>query len=165
MVHKCVDCDACFKTHEKLIRVHNTGFHEYILPLVEYNYDLVPGSYRTIVRENAVKVTFTVTSTENHYVCSITVFLLIMGSLIIFSNTHAPDDCEPYCGITSNNGCVVLPVPGTRYRYLVPVCRTCDSIPGTTWCTSYRSVQYHVSYTVVLGVPGKKIVSDEGEIY
>ena len=58
-----------FQTHlnsQKMICVHNTGFHKLILPLVGCYYDLVPGRYRTIVWENAVKMIFTITSPENH---------------------------------------------------------------------------------------------------
>jgi len=38
--------------------------------LVGCSYNLVPGRHRTIVRENAVKVIFTITSTENYYLAS-----------------------------------------------------------------------------------------------
>jgi hypothetical protein len=44
----------------------NTGFQKLILPFVGCHYDLVPGSYWKIVMETAVKVIFTLTSTDSY---------------------------------------------------------------------------------------------------
>ena len=97
MVCKCVDRDACLKILSNTLElkknwsVYKTQDSIINLALVGCYYDLAPGRYRTIVWENAVKVIFTITSTE---ITSITVFILMINNLIIFSNALPPDDCS-----------------------------------------------------------------------